>query len=91
VTGSNRRPPRCKRGALPAELTARARNRLTALAGARLLPVRDEAEDVAALGLGELERLDEAPQLPRIVVRNCRFDSLANSLTLGELPSDPTE
>jgi hypothetical protein len=46
---------------------------------------------VAALGLGELERPDEAPQLARIVVCDRCLDSLANSLTLGELPSDPAE
>jgi hypothetical protein len=53
--------------------------------------VSDEAEDVAALRLRELERRHEAPQFRRIVVRDGRFDALANSLTLGELPPDPTE
>jgi hypothetical protein len=53
------------------------------LLGLRALPVLDEAEDVAALRLREVQRFDEAPQLPRIVVRDCRFDSLTNSLTLG--------
>ena len=33
VPDSNRRPPRCKRGALPTKLTAQARNMLTASCG----------------------------------------------------------
>jgi hypothetical protein len=65
--------------------------RLAAAGGSRSLPVLDETEDVPALRVGELELLDEAPQLPRIVVRDCRFDSLANSLALGELSTHPTE
>jgi hypothetical protein len=46
---------------------------------------------VAALRLGELERAHETPQLARIVVRDRRFDPFANSLTLGELPTEPAE
>jgi hypothetical protein len=45
--------------------------------------VLDEPEHVAALRLGEVEPFDEAAQLSRIVVRDCRFDSLTDSLTLG--------
>jgi hypothetical protein len=45
--------------------------------------VLDEPEHVAALRLREVESFDQPAQLPRIVVRDCRFDSLANSLTLG--------
>jgi hypothetical protein len=51
--------------------------------------VLHKPEDVPALRLGEVQRLDETAQLTRIVMRDCRFDSLTNSLALGELPAQP--
>jgi hypothetical protein len=53
------------------------------LARDRALPFLDETEDVAALRVRELELPDEPSQLARVVVRDGRLDSLANSLTLG--------
>jgi hypothetical protein len=52
--------------------------------------VLDQAENMAALRVREIERFDDPAKLPGIVVGDCRFDSLANSLALGELATEPT-
>ena len=53
-TGSNRRPPECKSGALPAELWPRTRRRmLTSVIETPLF--REEAHSIKVVGLGRLE------------------------------------
>jgi hypothetical protein len=56
-----------------------------------LFPARDEALDVAPLGIGERHLLDEPSRFRRIVVGDGGFEVLAKRRRLAQLPSKPPE
>jgi hypothetical protein len=55
------------------------------------LPLLDEPFDVASLGVAEVEQVEEAPSLRRVVVRDRRLEALALRGRLAKLPAQPTE
>ena len=56
-----------------------------------LLPARDKALDVPALGLGEGEVVEQAPGLVGIVVRDRGLEMLAERSRLPQLATEPAE
>jgi hypothetical protein len=56
-----------------------------------VLPLVEEAADVARLGGGELKPGDDTPGLGRVVVADRGFEVLAERLWLAELPAQPAQ
>src|SRR5581483_12190601 len=58
---------------------------------AGLLPAVDQALDVTALRLGEVEPVEQPPRLPRVVVRDRSLEVLAERRRLAKLAAQPAQ
>ena len=59
--------------------------------GTARLPLVDQALDVPALRLGEVEQLEQPPRLGRVVVRDRRLEVLALRRRLAQLAAEPAQ
>ena len=60
-------------------------------ASASFLPAVEQPGDVVPLRLGEVHPVKQAARLERIVVRDCRFEVLAQRRRFAQLPAQPAE